>query len=233
MQAVILAGGKGTRLKPYTAEIPKPLVSIGDKPIIEILLRQMKKYGVNDIHIAVNHLAHLIMAVLGDGNHLGLDIKYSLEDKPLSTVGPLKLIDNLDDNFIVANGDILTDLDFKKLYEHHLLGGTKLTVATHRRLNKIDYGVIKAASDGHVTAFEEKPVYDFTVSMGIYVFSKEILNMVPDNEVFGFDHLMYKLLEIHEPINTFPFDSYWLDIGRPEDYEQAKKDIATIQSWLS
>ncbi|MEW6411472.1 MAG: sugar phosphate nucleotidyltransferase [Candidatus Zixiibacteriota bacterium] len=225
MQAVILAGGKGTRLQPYTTEIPKPLVPLGGKPIIEILLGRMKKHGVTDVVISVNHLAHLIAAVLDDGKRLGLNITYSLEDQPLSTVAPLKLIKRLDDNFIVANGDILTDLDFKTLYDYHLKNGAVLTVATHRRLNKIDYGVIKAGPDRMVTAFEEKPVYDFTVSMGVYVFSREVLKFVPDGEPFGFDHLMLKLLDQKQRIATYPFDGYWMDIGRPDDYDQAKLDI--------
>lgn len=232
MQGIILAGGKGTRLKPHTAEIPKPLVSIDNKPIIEYLLVRMKKGGITRVHIAVNHLAHLIKAELGDGRQLGLEIKYSLEKKPLSTVAPLKLIKDLDDNFIVANGDILTDMDFRKLYEHHLKSKAKLTVATEKRLNKIDYGVITASPEGYVTSFREKPVYDFTVSMGIYVFSKSILDLVPDNEPFGFDHLMYKLLDINESINSYPFKGYWMDIGRPDDYEQAKKDIEKIKTLL-
>ncbi len=232
MQAVILAGGKGTRLQPYTTEIPKPLVPLGGKPIIEILLSRMKKHGVTDVVISVNHLAHLIGAVLDDGRRLGLNIKYSLEDKPLSTVAPLKLIDNLPEHFLVANGDILTDLDFQTLYDHHLKTGAGLTVATHRRLNKIDYGVIKAGADGLVTAFEEKPVYDFTVSMGVYVFSRDVLKFVPDGEPFGFDHLMLKLLDKKQRVATYPFDGYWMDIGRPDDYEQAKLDIQTTPSLL-
>ena len=232
MQAVILAGGRGTRLEPYTTEIPKPLVPLGGKPIIENLLTRLKAHGVTDVTICVNHLAHLIAAVLDDGKQLGLKIKYSLEDQPLSTVAPLKLVKDLKDNFLVANGDILTELDFGKLYQNHLDSGCKLTVATHRRKNKIDYGVITADDNGRVTSFEEKPVFDFTVSMGIYVFSKSVLDIVPDNEPFGFDDLMLKLLELKEPINTYPFDGYWMDIGRPDDYERAREDIKRNESLL-
>lgn len=225
MQAVILAGGKGTRLEPFTTEIPKPLVPLAGKPIIEILLTCLKKHGVDEAFICVNHLAHLIAAVLDDGTRLGLKIKYSLEDTPLSTVAPLKLLDGLDDNFIVANGDILTDLDFARLYKHHTDSKAALTVATHRRLNQIDYGVLETDGEGHVTGFREKPVYDFTVSMGIYVFSRRVLDLVPDKKPFGFDGLMYMLLEKKEPISTYPYDGYWMDIGRPDDYEQAKEDL--------
>ncbi len=226
MQAVILAGGKGTRLEPYTTEIPKPLVPLAGKPIVEILLTRMKKHGVDEVFICVSHLAHLIAAVLDDGSRLGLKIKYSLEDAPLSTVAPLKLLDGLDDNFIVANGDILTDLDFAQLYHHHVDSHAALTVATHRRLNKIDYGVLETDGAGRVTGFKEKPVYDFTVSMGIYVFSKRILDLVPDNKPFGFDDLMYLLLERKEPISAYSYDGYWMDIGRPDDYDQAKEDVS-------
>ena len=232
MHAVILAGGKGTRLKPYTAEIPKPLVSVEDKPIIEVLLRRMRRDGVTEVHIAVNHLAHLIMAVLGDGSKMGMDIKYSLEDEPLSTVGPLKLIDNLEDNFLVANGDILTDIDFRKLFDNHIESGARMTVATHCRKTKIDYGVMNIAADGLVRSFSEKPIYELTVSMGIYVFNKSILDLVPERKPFGFDNLMLTMIRRQQPVNTFPYDGYWMDIGRPDDYERAKTDVKKMPELL-
>jgi NDP-sugar pyrophosphorylase family protein len=232
LQAVVLAGGKGTRLRPYTAEIPKPLVTVGDKPIIEILLRQMEKSGVGKVHIAVNHLAHLIMAVLGDGAGLGMDIVYSHEATPLSTVGPIRLIENLPEHFIVANGDILTDLDFKLLYDAHVKSRALLTVATHRRTYKVDYGVLDVNADGTLTGFHEKPQYTCTVSMGIYVFSREIVSLIPPDQKFGFDDLMLTLLNRHEHVNLFPYDGYWLDIGRPEDYEQANQDIEKDSNFI-
>lgn len=221
MQAVILAGGKGRRLHPYTTEIPKPLVPLGEKTIVEILLRRMQKSGVDRVVVALNHLANQIENVLQDGKQLGLDIRYSKEEQELSTVAPLKLIDSLDDIFIVANGDILTDIDFQKLYDHHVKSKSQVTVAVHKRLNKIDYGVLETDSNGLVTSFKEKPVFDFLVSCGLYVFSRSVLDFVPDNKPFGFDDLMFKLLEQQVPINTYPFDGFWLDIGRPEDYEKA------------
>ncbi len=224
MQAVILAGGKGTRLKPYTAEIPKPLVTVGDRPIIEILMSRMKKHGVDRVQIAVNHLSHLIMAVLGDGSRLGLDIAYCQESEPLSTVGPLKLMKSLDAHFLVANGDVLTDLDFRALYEHHLTRGAKLTVAVHRRVNRVDYGVLEVAPDGRVLGFQEKPAIELTVSMGVYVFSRSVLDFVPAGRTFGFDDLMLTLLQKGERVDSFAYNGYWMDIGRPEDYEQANLD---------
>jgi NDP-mannose synthase len=232
MEAVILAGGKGTRLQPYTNEVPKPLVPLGNRPIIEILLRQLRKSGVTKAHVAVNHLAHLIVAVLGDGKKLGLEIVYTVEDKPLSTVGPLSLIEDLPENFIVANGDILTDLDASALYRSHLESGALLTVATHLRTEKIDFGVLECADDNTVTGFREKPQYDFAVSMGIYVFSRKILKFVPTNEPFGFDQLMLKLLEQKQRVVQFPYSGFWLDIGRPDDYERALREQAKIEELL-
>lgn len=232
MEAVILAGGLGTRLRPYTTDVPKPLVPVGDRPIIEILVSLLKKGGVTRVHLAVNHLAHLIMAVLGDGERFGLEIIYSREDKPLSTVGPVKLIRNLPENFIVVNGDVISDLDIRKLYDYHLEQKALLTVATCRRTERIDYGVIESDGSGIVKTFSEKPSYSFRVSMGFYVFSKTVLSLVPDKQAFGFDDLMNKLLQANERIAAFDYGGYWLDVGRPDDYERARQDVALIESWL-
>ncbi len=232
MDAVILAGGKGSRLLPHTLEIPKPLVPVGDRPIIEILLKQLRKAGVVRVHIAVNHLAHLIRSVVGDGSRFGLEIIYSVENEPLSTVGPLKLIDDLPERFIVANGDILSDLDVAKLFDYHCRHRAALTVASYRRSEQIDYGALETAPDNSVTGFAEKPFYEFTVSMGIYVFSRDVLRFVPDNTPFGFDELMYKLLAERQKVMSYPYDGYWLDIGRPADYVQAQKDIEKIAGLL-
>lgn len=232
MQAVILAGGQGTRLRPLTAEIPKPLVTIGDRPVLEILLHQMHRAGVDKVHIAVNHLAHLIMAAIGDGQKFGLSISYSHEANPLGTIGPLHLIDNLPETFIVANGDILTDIDFSELYDCHRRDDAKLTVATTKRRNMVDYGVLDVGANRHVTGFREKPEYDFTVSMGIYILDRSLLQYVPTDQPFGFDELVLKMLDLGEAINTFPFDGYWLDIGRHEDYEQANRDSDRVAGLL-
>ena len=169
MKAVILAGGKGTRLRPYTTVIPKPLVPIGEKAIIEILLSQLYKYNVDEIFICVNHFAELIKAFLGDGSKYGIKINYSLETTELGTVAPLKLINNLPDNFLVMNGDLLTDLNFEELFIFHLKNNSSLTIATYSRDSKIDFGVIKSSQiDNSVTEFIEKPIYKFEVSMGVF-----------------------------------------------------------------
>ncbi len=233
MKAVIMAGGKGTRLKPYTTSIPKPLVPVGEKAIIEILLNRLKKNGVDEVFICLNHFAEMIVAFLGDGNKFGLKINYSLEDRPLSTVAPLKLIHDLPDDFLVMNGDLLTDLDFSKLFQFHLQNSSLLTVATYSRKTKIDFGVIEIdPATNTASGFREKPEYRFDVSMGVYAMNQKILNFVPDNEPFGFDHLMLKLLETRQRIAVFPYDGYWLDIGRPEDYEKANEDIQKIEGLL-
>jgi len=232
MEAVILAGGKGARLKPYTAEIPKPLVTVGDHPVIEILLHRLKKASVKTVHLAVNHLAHLIMAALGDGSRWGMDINYHQEETPLSTVGPIKLINDLPSQFLVVNGDILTDMDFRQLYNQHCAGNALLTIATYRRTVTNDYGTLEVDSHGLATAFHEKPSFDFIVSTGVYIFSRDVLKYVPFGQPFGFDNLMETLLLHKEPVATYPFDGYWLDIGRVDDYEQANRDTAVIDRLL-
>ncbi len=232
LTAVIMAGGKGTRLQPLTAEIPKPLVTVGDRPIVEILLRRMARCGVRRAVLCVNHLAHLIQSALGDGRDLGLDVEYSVEEKPLSTAAPIAGISDLPDDFLVANGDILTDLNFERLFDFHRQQETLVTVATHERLNDLDYGVIQTDGAGLITNFSEKPSYKVTVSMGVYAFSRRVLDFLPANSAFGFDDLMDALLREKQQIATYPFDGYWLDIGRPEDYRQAQQDIAERRELL-
>jgi NDP-sugar pyrophosphorylase family protein len=175
----------------------------------------------------------MIAAFLGDGSRFGLKINYSLEDRPLSTVAPLKLIRDLPEDFLVMNGDLLTDLDFSSLFDYHLKDPAPLTVATFSRKTKIDFGVIETdPATSTAIGFREKPEYKFTVSMGVYAMNRKILDWVPDNEPFGFDHLMLKLLEARQRIAVFPYEGYWLDIGRPEDYEKANEDILKIEGLL-
>jgi len=229
MEAVILAGGKGSRLMPHTAEVPKPMVPVGGRPIIEILLSRFRKAGVTKVHLAVNHLAEQIEAHLRDGSKLGLEIVYSKEDQPLSTVGPIRLMRDLPDSFIVANGDVLTDLSVKELFDFHREHGAELTVATCHRHDRIDYGVLDTDDNNTVTGFIEKPSYSFRVSMGIYVFSKSILDVVPQGKPFGFDELVLEMLRQKRRVMSFPYTGYWRDIGRPEDYAQVQEDIVEIK----
>lgn len=220
-RAVILAGGKGTRLKPYTISLPKPLVPVGERPILEIVILQLKKYGFTHITISVNHFADIIKAFFGNGDKWGIKIDYSLELKPLSTMGPLKLIDDLPENFLVLNGDVLTDLNFDTFYQNHVVSKNNFTICAHRRVDKLEYGVLNVNSNLEVEKFEEKPEKEFLVSMGIYMVNIKILNLIPQNEFFGFDHLMYFLIKNKMFPKVFEYSGYWLDIGRPLDYEKA------------
>lgn len=224
MVAVILAGGQGTRLRPHTDEIPKALVPVKGKPLIEFILIQMKKSGVSLVYLAVNHFSEQLVRTLGDGKRIGIKIEYSHEKKPLSTIGPLKLIKDLPENFIVANSDILTDLDFKKLYDTHVKNKAKITVATYARKIPIEFGVLSVDDKGLATGFQEKPELNLSVSMGIYVFNKSILELVPNDRPFGFDELVFELLDKKIPIHTYPYSGYWLDIGRPDDYQKANEE---------
>jgi NDP-sugar pyrophosphorylase family protein len=224
-RAVILAGGKGTRLKPYTISLPKPLVPVGEMPIIEIIIRQLAKSGFNHVTITVNHMAEIIRAYCGDGTKWGITIDYSLEDKPLSTMGPLKLIHDLPENFLVMNGDVLTDLDFGKFYNEHVENENIFTVSAYTRDQKVDYGVLEIGSDNKLVNFVEKPTNQYNVSMGVYMANKKILDYIPENQLYGFDHLMIDLIKFQHPATVKVHDGYWLDIGRPDDYEKACNDF--------
>ncbi|HNW72780.1 MAG: sugar phosphate nucleotidyltransferase [Bacteroidales bacterium] len=233
MKAVILAGGKGTRLKPYTSVIPKPLVPVGERAILEILVTRLKKAGVDEIYICLNHFAEIIMAFFGDGSRFGLKINYSIEQEPLGTVAPIKLIRELPDHFLVMNGDLLTDLNFSELFQYHLEGRSLLTVSTYIRNMKIDFGVIDVDEKSMLArGFREKPEYTFSVSMGVYVMNRKVLDFVPDSTSFGFDDLMLTLLKKNEPARIYPYHGYWLDIGRPDDYEKANDDIEFLNKIL-
>ena len=198
-RAIILAGGKGTRLKPYTVSLPKPLVPIGEMPILEIIILQLARSGFDHITLTVNHLADIIRAFCGDGSKWGIKIDYSLEDKPLSTMGPLKLISDLPDNFLIMNGDVLTDLDFGQFYDEHVNAGSIFTVSAYTRYQKVDYGVLNIGEDGKLTDFIEKPTNQYQVSMGVYMASKKVLEYIPENQFYGFDHLMLDLIKFHQP----------------------------------
>jgi NDP-sugar pyrophosphorylase family protein len=230
MKAIVLAGGKGTRLAPYTKILPKPLMPIGDMPILEILLRQMHRCCVDEVILTVNHLAELMRTFFQDGERLGINISYSLEDKPLGTAGPLSLIQTkLDETFMVTNGDVLTTLDFRELVAAHIESGAAATIACHHRTVKIDLGVIQFNGGNEVTGYLEKPSYDYRVSMGIYVFEPRVLNYIPYNQYLDFPDLILRLLSAGEKVMGYPFDGYWQDLGRPDDYEQAIQEFESLK----
>ncbi len=232
MKAVILAGGKGTRLRPYTTIFPKPLMPIGDMPILEIMLRQMKRAGVDEVILTVGHLSELLRAFFGDGEKLGLKIHYSYEEKPLGTAGPLALIEGLDETFLVANGDVLTTLNLSELVADHRQAGAVATIAMHARQVKIDLGVLEYDEDLRLTRYIEKPHYDFHVSMGIYVFEPSVLGLIPKNEYLDFPDLVQRLIAADECVKGFRFDGYWQDLGRPDDYEQAVAEFDQMRGQI-
>lgn len=225
MQAVILAGGRGRRLYPYTTVLPKPLMPIGDYPILEVILRQLQKAGFDDVVISTGYLHGLIHAYLEGTPGLQIPIRYSHETDPLGTIAPLRLIDDLAETFLVMNGDILTDIDYRALLEYHREKGALATIATYQRDSKIDFGVLEHDDENRIRSFKEKPVYHFDVSMGIYVFQREIFECIPEEGPFGFDDLMYALTARDADVFSYPFDGYWLDIGRPDDYELSIREF--------
>lgn len=219
-----MAGGRGTRLHPYTIAIPKPLVPIIDKPILEIIIIQLVKQGFEKIIITVNHQADIIMAYCGDGKKWGIKIEYSLEDKALGTMGPLRLLHDLPECFLVMNGDILTDLGYAEFMERHIESGQVFSISSYRRTLKSDYGVLEA--DGNrLVGFKEKPEIPFAVSMGVYGISRKAIEYIPEGQYFGFDMLMSRFLKENVQVNIVEHEGYWMDIGRPDDYEHAVKDI--------
>ncbi len=227
-RAIILAGGKGTRLKPYTVSLPKPLVPIVDKPIIEIIIQQLVKSGFTHITLTINHMAEIIKAFCGDGSKWNVKIDYSQEDKPLSTMGPLKLIKDLPGNFLIMNGDVLTDLNYGKFFDFHVINRNIFTVSSYQREQLNDFGVLEVNSNKKLTGFKEKPINKFQVSMGVYMANKEILNHIPEDIAFGFDNLMLELLKEKKGVAVKIHNGYWLDIDRPDDYEKAANDYYRI-----
>jgi len=233
MHAVILAGGKGVRLRPYTTALPKPLMPIGDShSILQIVLDQLASRGFTSVTLAINHLGPLIQAFVGDGRRWGLTIDYVEEDRPLSTVGPLfGLKDRLPEQFLVMNGDVLTDLDYGDLLRTHTLSGAGLTLATSERVHRIDFGVLDVHA-GRIVGFREKPALRYPVSMGVYGMSRRTLEPYPPGLAFGFDQLVLDLLAGGDQPVTYPFDGFWLDIGRPEDYDEANRSFPQLKPIL-
>jgi len=228
-RAIILAGGKGTRLLPYTVVLPKPLMPIGEFPILEVIVRQLVRHGFDHVTMAVNHQAEIIRAFFQDGAKWGVKIDYSLEDKPLSTMAPLRLIRDLPENFMVMNGDILTDLNYSAFYEEHVSTKDIFTISAHSREQKIDYGVLEMDANNHLSGFREKPSGEYLVSMGVYMASRRVVGFIPEGKSYGFDNLMLDLLAAGKPAVVRKFDGYWLDIGRPDDYVQAIEEFEQMK----
>jgi len=221
IRVIILAGGKGTRLKPYTTVFPKPLMPIGEMPILEVVLRQLKSFGFRKITLSVNHLAELIRTFFGDGKNLGLEIRYCMEDRPLGTAGSLALVENVTENFLVINGDLLTTLDYGKMMEHHINSGATATIGVFPREVKIDFGVLELGKKGELLNYREKPRFEYLVSMGVNAFNIETLKYIVKNEYLDIPTLMMNLKNAGHEVMTFCSKCQWLDIGRPDDYDKA------------
>jgi NDP-sugar pyrophosphorylase family protein len=223
MRAVILAGGRGKRLMPYTTVLPKPLIPVGEMPILEILIRQLKSFGLERITLSVGYLGPLIVAYFGDGASYGVSIEYSQERDPLGTAGPLSLVSGLDETFVVMNGDLLTDVDFGQLIECHRQSGALLTVGVSARETRIDFGVLQITEDHRIHAYIEKPVQRYLVSMGLYVFEPKVLKYIPKAQRLDLPDVVNALLRDDQPVASYLHEGYWMDIGRLEDCEAVQK----------
>jgi NDP-sugar pyrophosphorylase family protein len=232
MQAIILAGGKGTRLKPYTITIPKPLVPIGENPILEIVIKQLKRNGFDRITLAVGHQAELLQAYFQKGEQYGVEISYSLEEYPLGTAGPLKLIENLDEDFLVLNSDDLTNLNYQNLYDYHVRNDAMVSIGMFTKSLQINLGIIENDENNKVQKYIEKPKHQFNVSMGIYAFNKKAVDYIPKNKRFDFPDLINSLLKDQKKVLVYHHKGFWLDIGRPEDYERANEEFGKLKSQI-
>ncbi|UXR63787.1 sugar phosphate nucleotidyltransferase [Bdellovibrio bacteriovorus] len=228
--AVLMAGGKGTRLKPYTTYVPKPLMPIGDLPIIEVIIYQLKHYGVKDFYICIGHMAHLIQAFLGDGSRLGVNIEYSFEEQPLGTAGPIGLLKERllkYDSFISMNGDVLTTLDYSRAISRHMESNAIATVCVNQRSVNIDFGVLEVGADGILMEYKEKPTLKYNVSMGINIFSCDVFDYIKVREFLNIPDLLINIRDSGKSVYAYEESCQWLDIGRIEDYSQACEDFET------
>ncbi len=225
VRAVILAGGRGTRLRPLTTVFPKPLVPLGDKPVIEILLRRLANLGFRDVTLCTGYLHELIMAVCGDGSRWGLNIAYSHEEGVLGTAAPLASVQGLTDPFVVMNGDLLTTLNFAHLLDDHARTGADLTIGVFRREVKIDLGVVESDADGRFLDYREKPTYQFEVSMGVNVLSRRVMNHIEPGRYLDMPDLVLKIHRAGGQVRCYREDCFWLDIGRMDDYALAQEQF--------
>lgn len=228
LRAIILAGGKGVRLHPFTVNFPKPLVPLGDTPVLEVLMRHLIRFGITDITFALGHLAELIQSYLKHRERLlsGIELRYCVEEEPLGTAGSLAKVSGLQDTFIVLNGDLVTDIDLDQIVSFHREQGAVLTIGAHRRAVTNDFGVLQFDSENRVTGYEEKPDTTFHVSMGIYIYEPQVLEFIRPGVHLDFPDLVLMLINGGEKVCAFEPDCLWLDIGRPDDYARAQQLFA-------
>jgi NDP-mannose synthase len=231
-RAVVLAGGLGTRLRPYTTVLPKPLMPVGDRPILDVIVRQLRRHGFERLTIVTGHLAELIEAFFGSGERFGIAIDYYREDTPLGTVGALSLLEGLEGDFLVMNGDVLTDLDFARFLDSHRSSGVAATIAAHTRDVQVSLGVLQfeeGDDTDRLTGYVEKPTYHYEVSMGVYAFSPRVLPFIERGRRLDFPDLILRLLDAGETVRAIRSEAYWLDIGRHDDYETAIDEFERLR----
>lgn len=232
MKAVILAGGKGTRLRPLTFSIPKPLLPIAEKPILEIIIKNLKKFGITEVIISVGYQGELIKAFCGDGAKFGLSVKYVDEEKPLGTAGPLSLMRGCfgdGEKFILMNGDIFTQLNFSRMINYHNKGNYCITIGYRTYEHKMPFGVLEIEDD-KFCGIVEKPSASFNVSAGIYVLDASIIDLVPDNTFFTMPDLANKLLDKKRNIGAYRIEEYWLGIENIGHFNEAIKELNRLES---
>ena len=229
MKAVVLAGGKGTRLLPYSTILPKPLLPVGDVPILDVIIRQLARSGFDDVTLAVGHLAELIMAYCGNGEKYKVKITYSREDDPLGTAGPLANIIGLGETFLVTNGDILTTLDHRDMWRFHKQQGAIATLAVCKRDVKLELGVVKSRDGFSIDEYIEKPTFHYSVSEGICIFEPAVLSFIPPGKPLDMPDLVLKLISGEHRVACYQHDGYWLHISREDDYKTAVQEYLSHQ----
>ena len=233
VKAIILAGGKGKRLAPYTSVIPKPLMPIGGLPILEVIVKQLVHFGVREMIFTVSPQSEpLLSAYFGEGKRYKTHILYSREEKPLGTAGPLSVLKDLPDTFLVMNGDILTTLDYQKLIQYHRRQNAMVTIAMNEKRIKLELGVMEFNRNHRLTRYIEKPTLSYSVSMGIYVFEKSVVHWIPTKEYLDFPDLIQKLINGRQTVVCYPSQDFWLDVGSHEDYEEAQKRFKKMRKKL-
>ena len=233
MRAIILAGGKGTRLAPYTTVFPKPLMPVNGMPILEVIVRQLAHFRIREMVFTVSQQSEpLLSAFFGNGGRYGVAIRYSREEKPLGTAGPLAIIPDLPETFLVMNGDILTSLNYQKLIRYHRQHRGMVTIAMNQKRIQLELGVMECNRAHQLTRYVEKPTFLYAVSMGIYIFEKKVLDWIPRKKYLDFPELIQKLIRQRVKVVCYPSNDFWLDVGRHEDYEEAQRKFQEMRRKL-
>jgi NDP-sugar pyrophosphorylase family protein len=230
VRAIIMVGGRGVRLQPYTTAIPKSLLPLGETPIIEIVITQLARAGFDRITLMLGHMGYLFQAAVGDGSRWGIKVDYCLEHEPLGTAAPLRLVEDLDEHFLVMNGDVLTTLDFLQAIETHLAAKAAATIISKTREVRIEFGVTKTDDEGFLVDYIEKPTYTYNVSTGINILSRQCLDVIPAEGAFDMPNLMLAVKNSGRKVLCHLTQSYWQDIGNFDDYQRASRDFVDDSS---